>query len=149
VERDSATLTQPQRPPGRSLPAREIAAIFAGGFIGAIARAALEESLPVQAGHWPWPTFAVNMLGALLLGCFFELLREREDSERSPHWHPFLATGVCGALSTFSTMMLELLRMIDGADWLLAGAYAAASVAGGLAAVAIGIRVVAARRSGA
>ena len=47
----------------------------------------------------------------------------------------FIGTGVCGALSTFSTMMVELLRMIDGAHWGLAAGYTAASLAAAFAAV--------------
>jgi fluoride exporter len=147
VEREVAIERELKRP--RSLPHREIAAIFCGGFIGAIARAALEQSLPVSAGQWPWATFAVNITGALLLGCFLELLREREDRDRSPHWHPLLATGFCGALSTFSTMMLELLHMIDGAHWALAFAYSAASVVCGLLAVWAGGALLARRGGGA
>ena len=49
---------------------RELAAIFAGGFIGAIARAGLVELLPRDAAEWPWPTFIANVLGALMLGYF-------------------------------------------------------------------------------
>jgi CrcB protein len=43
---------------------RELAAIFAGGFIGAIARAELAEAVPYHAGHWPWATILVNVSGA-------------------------------------------------------------------------------------
>jgi CrcB protein len=53
-----------------------------------------------------------------------------------------LGTGLCGGLTTFSTMQLELLRMIDGGDWRLAAAYAAASIALGLAAVHVATTLV-------
>jgi fluoride exporter len=127
-------------PFGLRLDRQELTAIFAGGFIGAVGRAALAQSLSVRAGEWPWATFAVNMLAALALGYFVTRLQERLP----PHTHrrSFLGTGVCGALSTFSTMMVELLKMIDGGEWALAGAYAAASVAGGFLAVFIATKLV-------
>jgi CrcB protein len=47
---------------------RELAAIFVGGPIGALARYGLAEALPHHRGAWPWATFAGNIAGALLLG---------------------------------------------------------------------------------
>ncbi|HEV7585305.1 MAG TPA: fluoride efflux transporter CrcB [Solirubrobacteraceae bacterium] len=112
---------------------RELAAIFAGGSLGGLARAALAEGLPYRTGQWPWATFSVNVLGALLLGYLLTRLGERTAPTR--YRRALLAAGVCGALTTFSTMMLELLRMIDGGHPALAGAYAAASILCGLAAI--------------
>ena len=110
---------------------RELVAIFAGGFVGAVARAQLAEWLPHAEGAWPWATFIVNVAGAFLLGYFTTRLLERLPL--SAYRRPALGTGLCGALTTFSTLQLELLRMPAG----LAGAYAAASlVAGGLAVIA-------------
>jgi CrcB protein len=112
---------------------RELGAIFAGGFVGAIARAALGQAFPVGSGQWPWPTFCVNVLGAFLLGYFATRLQERLPLSR--YRRPLLGTGLCGALTTFSTMQVELLGMIDHDRWPLAGAYAAASIVAGFAAV--------------
>ena len=47
---------------------REIAAIFAGGALGTLARAALAEAYPHPATAWPWPTFGVNIAAAFMLG---------------------------------------------------------------------------------
>ena len=47
----------------------ELLAIFAGGFIGAIARWRLAVALAAAPGHWPWATFAANVAGAFALGC--------------------------------------------------------------------------------
>ena len=88
---------------------RELAAIFAGGIVGALARTGLEQALPVRPGSWPWATFAVNVVGAAALGYFVTRLQERLPT--SAYRRPFLGTGVCGALTTFSTMQLELYRM--------------------------------------
>ena len=117
-----------------------LAAIFAGGFIGAVARAALVELLPYAPPQWPWATFAVNVAGAFLLGVFVTRLQERLPL--SAYRRPFLATGVCGALTTFSTMQLELLEMLDGGHVGLAAGYATASVFAGFAAVATATNLV-------
>jgi CrcB protein len=114
---------------------RELGAIFAGGCVGALARAGLAEAAPAGAGEWPWATFAVNVLGAFLLGYFVTRLQERLPPAR--YRRPFLATGVCGALTTFSTVQIEWLKMLDGGHLGLAAGYAAASVATGFAAIAL------------
>lgn len=114
---------------------RELAAIFAGGFIGAVARAELVEAFPAQPGSWPWATFIANVAGTFLLGYFVTRLQERLPL--SSYRRPLLGTGLCGALTTFSTMQIELLQMIDRGAWGLALAYAGASVAAGFLAVAL------------
>ncbi len=117
----------------------ELAAIFAGGFAGAMARAALAEAVP-YGGRWPWSTFTVNVAGALLLGYVTTRLQERLPL--SAYRRPLLGTGLCGALTTFSTMQLELLEMLDGEHYALAASYALASVAAGFFAVAVATNVV-------
>jgi CrcB protein len=119
---------------------RELAAIFAGGFVGAIARAGLVELLPHEVSEWPWPTFVANLVGAFLLGYLTTRLQERLPL--SAYRRPFLGTGLCGALTTFSTMQLELLRMLDGEHFALAVAYAGVSVLAGFLAVAVATNLV-------
>jgi fluoride exporter len=115
---------------------RRLLAIFAGGTIGALARVGLAEALPHAPDGWPWATFAVNMAGALLLGYFVASLRDHPEESVA---HPFLTTGVCGTLTTFSTLQLELFEMVDGGHLGLAAAYVAATLAAGYAFVRIGI----------
>ena len=62
-------------------------------------------------GRWPWPTFAVNIAGALLLGYLITRLQERLPL--SAYRRPLLGTGLCGALTTFSTMPVEVVRMLE------------------------------------
>ena len=111
---------------------RELAAIFAGGFIGAIARVLLADALPHD--QWPWSTFLVNVVGAFLLGYFATRLQERLPL--SAYRRPLLGTGFCGGLTTFSTMQVELLRMLDADEYALALAYAFVSILTGYLAVA-------------
>jgi fluoride exporter len=119
---------------------RELAAIFAGGFLGAVARAELAEALPHDSGDWPWATFIVNVAGAFLLGYFVTRLQERLPL--SAYRRPLLGTGLCGALTTFSTMQVELLRMLDDDRIALALSYAVVSVGAGFAAVALATNLV-------
>lgn len=123
-----------------SLDARELAAIFAGGLIGALARAELAVALPYEVGKWPWATFLVNVVGAFALGYLTTRLQERLPV--SAYRRPLLGTGFCGALTTFSTMQLELVRMLDAGELALAFAYALLSIAAGFAAVAFATNVV-------
>jgi CrcB protein len=119
---------------------RELAAVFAGGFAGAVARAALVEWIPHEPGSWPWATFAVNLAGAFLLG--FLVTRLQERLPLSAYRRPLLGTGLCGALTTFSALQLELLEMLDASRLGLAAAYAGASIAAGFLAVAAGTNLV-------
>ena len=61
---------------------------------------------------------------------------------------PFLGTGLCGALTTFSTMQVELLRMVDDGHWALASGYAATSILAGFAAVLLATNLVRRARLG-
>ncbi|MGI8869439.1 MAG: fluoride efflux transporter CrcB [Mycobacteriales bacterium] len=112
---------------------RELAAVFVGGGIGAVARAGLSEAFPHAVAAWPWPTFGANIAAAFLLGYFVTRLQERLPL--SSYRRPLLGTGLCGGLSTFSTMQVELLKMIDKGLWGLATSYAVASIAAGYAAI--------------
>jgi CrcB protein len=119
---------------------RQVAAIFAGGAIGTVARAALAEAFPPAPTAWPWPTFGVNIGAAFLLGYFVTRLQERLPL--SAYRRPLLGTGLCGGLSTFSTMQVEIVKMISAGDWGLAAGYAGASIAAGYAAIQLATALV-------
>src|ERR1700712_408990 len=117
-------------------PGRKLAAIYAGGVVGAVIRVGLAQAFPPDPGTWPWPTFVANLAGALLLGYFFALFRDHPAE--SLH-HPFLGTGVCGTLTTFSTLQLELYTLVDEGDLGLAAAYCAATLLAGYLLLRLGI----------
>jgi fluoride exporter len=105
-------------------------AVFIGGVIGALSRAGVSRALPWPAHGWPWATFVVNVTGTLLLGYFVTRLQERLPP--STYRRPLLGTGVCGALTTFSTFQIELIRLVRADQSLVAGTYLCASLAAGL-----------------
>jgi fluoride exporter len=119
---------------------RELGAIFAGGAAGAALRTGLVQLAPDQVGRWPWVTFSVNVVGCFLLGYFVTRLQERLPI--TAYGRPLLGTGLCGALTTFSTFELELLRMLDRDELLLAACYVAASIVAGFLALALGTGIV-------
>lgn len=108
--------------------------------MGAVARAELAQALLTRPGTWQWATFIVNIAGALALGYFTTRLQERLPL--SAYRRPLLGTGLCGGLTTFSTMQVELLKMLDRGDTGLALAYALVSVAAGFMAVALATNLV-------
>jgi CrcB protein len=108
---------------------RELAAIFVGGAFGTLARAGLSEAMPRSATTWPWATFIANVVACVLLGYLATRLQERLPL--SSYRRPFVGTGLCGGLSTFSTMQVELVRMVDAHAYGMAAGYAAGSVIAG------------------
>lgn len=119
---------------------RELTAVFVGGALGTLARAGLETLMAPDPGRWPWPTFVVNIVGAFLLGFFTTRLLERLPV--SSYRRPLLGTGFCGGLTTFSTMQVETIGMIEHGHIGLAAGYTVASLAAGLVAVVVATALV-------
>jgi fluoride exporter len=115
---------------------RRLAAIYLGGVLGALARVGLAELAPRGPAQWPWATFAVNMAGALLLGYLVARLRDHPEDSAA---HPFLAIGICGTLTTFATVQLELFEMVDAGHLALAATYVGATLVAGYLCVRVGI----------
>jgi CrcB protein len=120
--------------------ARELAAIFAGGAVGALLRTWLAQTFPPGTSGWPWATLAINLSGAFALGYFATRLQERLPL--SAYRRPLLGTGFCGALTTFSTVQVELVQLVDAGRTQIAVGYAAVSLVVGYLAVALGTALV-------
>jgi CrcB protein len=108
-------------------------AIVTGGVVGAVARAALSEALPWNERGWPWATWIANLAGTLLVGYFVTRLQERLPPSTYPR--PLLGTGLCGALTTFSALQIELIELARHGRVALAAGYVDASVGVGLVGV--------------
>jgi CrcB protein len=119
---------------------RELAAIFAGGALGALARVGLSSAFPSASASWPWAIFAINVSGSFLLGYLVTRLQERLPV--STYRRPLAGTGFCGAYTTFSTMQVELLKMLDHHRYGLAAGYAGTSIVCGYLAVWAGTTMV-------
>ena len=116
---------------------KSVIAVFLGGGIGSVARfllsAAMQRTFP---GLFPYGTFAVNILGSLLLGILIGL---SSRSLPTPEWRMLLAVGFCGGFTTFSTFSLETAELLRGAHYTAALVYTGASVVVGLGAVCAGL----------
>ncbi len=119
---------------------RELAAIFAGGAIGAAARVWIGRHLTAGVPSWPWATFTINITGSFALAYFATRLQERLP--QSTYRRPLLGTGFCGAYTTFSTMQVELLKTVEAHHYGLAAGYATASITAGYAAIWIATALV-------
>jgi len=108
---------------------RELAAIFAGGMVGAVLRVWVSQQFTSTAPNWPWATFIINVTGSVALAYFATRLQERLPL--STYRRPFLGTGFCGAYTTFSTMQVEILKMLEHSRYGLAVGYAVASIVAG------------------
>lgn len=100
--------------------------VMSGGAIGAAMRFGLSRALPVGASGWPWPTFAVNILGGLAMGVLAAWVL-RGDYSAEP-LRLFVGVGVLGGFTTFSAFSLEMADMLQRGQVGMAAGYALASV---------------------
>ncbi|MFC6005957.1 fluoride efflux transporter CrcB [Angustibacter luteus] len=110
--------------------------VAAGGAAGAVARYVIDQVVTARRrGPFPWGTYVVNVVGCLVLGTVAGAARGTD----APDWLlPLLGTGLCGGLTTFSTFSFETWRLAEDGEWWRAAANVGASLATGLAAVAVG-----------
>ncbi len=109
-----------------------------GGAFGALARYGLGGWVQARAGgEFPWGTLVVNAVGSLALGF---VLRVSESVVIAPGMRAFVAIGILGAFTTFSTFSYETVALLQDGEWTRAGAYALGSLLIGLAAVLIGFQ---------
>ncbi|WP_433260204.1 fluoride efflux transporter FluC [Micromonospora vinacea] len=117
-------------------PATILAAIAAGGVLGALARAGLQHAVPHAPTGFPWATFAINTSGCLLIGVLMAVLGHLDGGP--PLARPFLGVGVLGGFTTFSTYAVDVQQAIVVGAPGTALAYLAATVLGALVAVGLG-----------
>jgi fluoride exporter len=113
-----------------------VLAVFIGGLLGAGLRIGIDALLPHPADAFPWPTLLINVAGSFVLGVLVARVWPV-----APDWlRHGLGTGLLGTFTTFSAVVVSVLWLASTAP-LLAVAYLLASVAFGIAAAALGLRL--------
>ncbi|RFS86306.1 fluoride efflux transporter CrcB [Actinomadura spongiicola] len=110
--------------------------VVAGGMVGAVLRYLTDRA--VQARHdtaFPWGTFTANVTGCLVIGVLTGAVVHGAASEDVGL---LLGTGLCGALTTYSTFSYETLRLSETGERFFAAANVVVSVVAGLGAVFVG-----------
>ena len=113
--------------------------VITGAAIGAPLRYLSDRA--IQARHdtvFPWGTFAVNVLGSLVLGIITGAVTA---GVASPAIQLALGTGLCGALTTYSTFSYETLRLLEDDARFFAAANIVASIVAGLGAAFLGVAI--------
>ncbi|MBL7489925.1 fluoride efflux transporter CrcB [Frankia sp. AgB1.9] len=113
--------------------------VIVGAAVGAPLRYLTDRA--VQARHdtvFPWGTFTVNVAASLVLGLLTGAVTAGAASSRLAL---LVGTGLCGALSTYSTFSYETLRLAEDGSWLLAAANALGSVLAAFGAAVLGVAV--------
>jgi CrcB protein len=117
-----------------------ILAVGLGSFIGGISRYLI--SLFIQnkfLSTFPYGTLCVNILGCFLIGVIYGL---SDRGNVSPTWRLFLATGIMGGFTTFSSFSNETVSMLRDAEYVPAFSYVTFSIIFGLAATFGGISLI-------
>ena len=111
-----------------------------GGALGALARYGLDRVIERRTfAVFPWSTFVINVSGCLAIGAVVAALVDRHQT---PAWlRVGLVVGVLGGYTTFSTFAQESLDLVEANDLGLAALYAVGSVATGVAAVFVGVKI--------
>lgn len=110
-----------------------------GGALGSVLRYGLGAWVQGLWGpSFPYSTLLVNLLGSFLIGL---VLRFSLEGILSGEGRLFLAVGVLGGFTTFSTFSYELLALVQGGEWAKALLYAGLSLFLGFLMVFLGYRL--------
>ena len=103
-------------------------AVGAGGAIGGGARWLVSQAIADTPGAFPWSTFVENVTGCLLIGALMAVLLDATEGPlASPYTRGFLAVGVLGGYTTFSTFSVQIVGLLRVGHGPVAIAYVLAS----------------------
>lgn len=110
--------------------------IFIGGAIGGGLRY-LASSI-ISSNTFPFSTLSVNLIGALLMGiCSTYFIKY---FKKHPYIQKMITTGFLGALTTYSSLSLETLHMLENGHFILAVTYVTISLVLGFIFIAFGYK---------
>lgn len=99
-----------------------------GGALGSLGRYALQGRIQAAvAGGFPWGTLAVNLIGSALVGALAAFLETLPGAGAESRTRAFLAVGILGGFTTFSSFSAESLALLRAGEWKPALAYVLAS----------------------
>lgn len=120
---------------------RYVGLVALGGAVGTGLRESLALMWPAAAGGFPWTIFAINVVGAFVLGVLLEALSLRGADEGNRRiLRLALGTGVLGGFTTYSSLATDVASRLPDATGIALG-YAAASLVLGVLAAFGGIAV--------
>jgi fluoride exporter len=119
------------------MPWLTLGVIAVGGVIGALARQGLWVAFPHRAGSFDWTTLGINAGGCAMIGALMTAVTEVRHAHQLTS--PFLAVGVLGGFTTFSTYIIEAQQSITAGVPATGLAYLAATLAAAMAAVSAGV----------
>ena len=112
--------------------------IGTGGFIGSISRYLVQQLMQGKFGTgFPIGTMSVNILGSFIIGLVYAL--SEKGDVLSPEWRLFLAVGLCGGFTTFSSLAYESFQMIKLGQFFFVALYMGLSLFLGLIATYLGV----------
>jgi CrcB protein len=91
---------------------RTLLIVGTGGFIGSVMRYLIQ--VYVEKGlvsTFPWGTFVANIAGSFIIGIVFAFAEK--GSLLNAEWRMFLAVGICGGFTTFSSFAFNNFTMIE------------------------------------
>lgn len=116
-----------------------IVGLFLLGGVGAAARFWVDGAIRARrSGPMPVATMTINVVGSLLIGV---LLGLQVGGVLAPDGFAMLATGFCGGFTTFSTAMVEAVRLLQDGDVRRAWGSVALTLVLSVAAASVGVAV--------
>ena len=116
-----------------------VASVFIGGCVGGLVRYEVTDRWPTPDDRFPWPTFTVNVVGAFILAVLVVIVAE--VLRGSTYFRPLVGAGFCGALTTFSSVVVEADEQIAHGQAGLAVTYLVTSIVAGLFVAWVGFRL--------
>ena len=116
---------------------KQVLLVFLGGGLGSMFRYMINRFIVTKQLNPLWATLSVNVLGSLLIGII--LGWAMRSTNLSQNTVLFLATGLCGGFTTFSTFAYENQQLIKAGDFITLFIYGISSFALGIAAVFLGL----------